>query len=65
MHIDELLPLTKIKDTSDLLLKIGVFSILRINGELIPQEDTSVITAETMEELLIQVNRRWILHPIP
>ena len=43
------------RNASDLHLKVGVYPVLRINGELLAQEDRSVITEETMQMLLKEV----------
>jgi twitching motility protein PilT len=39
------------RGASDLHLKVGGFPVLRINGELMAQEDIAVITPETMDKL--------------
>ncbi len=55
MHIDELLRMTTARGASDLHLKAGALPFLRINGELVAQEDLHVITADTMKSLLNDV----------
>lgn len=55
MHINDLLDMTVTKGASDLHLKTGGFPVLRINGELVPQEHITKITAEAMKELFTQV----------
>jgi len=47
MLIDDLLRMTTARGASDLHLKAGSFPVLRINGELIAQEDMSLITGDT------------------
>jgi len=55
MHIDDLLRMATARGASDLHLKVGGLPVLRINGELIAQEDMTVITGETMQTLLTEV----------
>ncbi len=55
MHIDDLLGMAVTKGASDLHLKIGGFPVLRINGELVPQEHMTVITAEDIQALFTEV----------
>ncbi len=55
MHIDDLLRMATARGASDLHLKVGGLPVLRINGDLIAQEDMTVITGETMEALLTEV----------
>jgi twitching motility protein PilT len=51
MHINDLLAIATAKAASDLHLKVGGFPVLRINGELVAQEDIAVITDEVMKML--------------
>jgi len=55
MHIDELLRMTVDKDASDLHLKAGGVPVLRINGELVPQEMMPAMTSEDMKQVLEEV----------
>jgi twitching motility protein PilT len=55
MHINELLGMAIAKRASDLHLKVGGFPVLRIDGELIAQEDMVVITGEVMNVLFSEV----------
>ncbi|MCK4274087.1 MAG: type IV pilus twitching motility protein PilT [Dehalococcoidales bacterium] len=55
MRIDDLLRMATARGASDLHLKVGGLPVLRINGDLISQEDMTVITGETMEALLTEV----------
>lgn len=55
MHINDLLAMTIACGASDLHLKVGGFPVLRINGELIAQEDSAVITGEDMDTIFHQV----------
>ena len=55
MHINELLRMTTARGASDLHLKVGSVPVLRINGEIVAQEDMSVITGETMKSFLNEV----------
>lgn len=50
MHINDLLSMAIARGASDLHLKVGGFPVLRINGELMAQEDIGVITPETMDK---------------
>jgi len=51
MHIDDLLQMTMTRGASDLHLKTGGVPVLRINGELIPQDDMPAITAEEIRQV--------------
>ena len=55
MHIDELLSMTVDKDASDLHLKAGGAPVLRINGELVPQETMPAMTSEDMKQVFEEV----------
>ncbi|MCK4862946.1 MAG: type IV pilus twitching motility protein PilT [Dehalococcoidales bacterium] len=55
MHINDLLRMTTARGASDLHLKVGGLPVLRINGELIAQEDMGLITGEIMQTLLNEV----------
>ena len=55
MHIDELLRMTTTRGASDLHLKAGALPFLRINGELVAQEDMRVVTADDMKSFLNEV----------
>ena len=61
MHINDLLGITVAKDASDLHLKAGSSPVLRINGELVRQEQIPEMIAEDMkklfEELTIEEQR--------
>ena len=51
MHIDDLLRMTVTKGASDLHLKVGGFPVLRINGQLAPQDKMPEMTAEDMRHV--------------
>jgi len=55
MHIDDLLRMTVVKGASDLHLKVGGAPVLRINGELIPQDEMPEITAEDMKQVFEEI----------
>ncbi len=55
MHIDDLLRMTVTKDASDLHLKAGGVPVLRINGELVPQEQMTEMTSEDMKQVFEEV----------
>mgnify|MGYP001231013982 CR=1 FL=1 len=55
MHINNLLTMAVTNGASDLHLKVGSVPILRINGELVLQENLAVITGEIMEALFTEV----------
>ena len=55
MHIDDLLGITVAKGASDLHLKTGGVPVLRINGELVPQDEMPEMTSEDMKQLFEQV----------
>ena len=52
VQVQDLLKLTIESGASDLHLKAGGVPVLRINGELIPQEGMPEMTAEDMERLV-------------
>jgi len=54
MHIHDLLHLTVAKGASDLHLKAGGVPILRIDGELVPQQQMPEMTSEDMEQVFEQ-----------
>jgi len=54
MHIDDLLRLTVAKGASDLHLKVGRVPILRVDGELVPQEQMPEMTTEDMEQVFME-----------
>jgi twitching motility protein PilT len=56
MEMNELLKLMVNKGASDLHLTVSSPQILRIDGELIPQEDLPPLTAEDIELVLEQVS---------
>lgn len=56
MEMNELLKLMVNKGASDLHLTVSSPPVLRINGELIPQEDLPPLTAEDIELALEQVS---------
>lgn len=58
MDIDNLLELVIKKRSSDLHLKVGRPPVLRIDGELVPQEDLPSLTAKDTEIILGQVTSR-------
>ena len=55
MQIDELLKLMVNKAASDLHLTVTSPPVFRIDGELIPQEDLSTMTARDIELVLEQI----------
>ena len=55
MHIHDLLRLTVTKGASDLHLKAGALPVLRINGQLVPQEEMPEMTAENMKQVFEEV----------
>jgi len=55
MHIDELLRMTVTKSASDLHLKVRGVPVLRINGELVPQEEMGEVTAEGMKQFFEEI----------
>jgi twitching motility protein PilT len=55
MHINDLLGMSVARSASDLHLKTGSYPVLRINGELIGQTDTGVITPEDMGKIFQDV----------
>jgi twitching motility protein PilT len=55
MHINDLLKMAISRNASDLHLKVGSRPILRVNGELIIQEDYAIITLEDMDIIYHEV----------
>ena len=55
MHIDDLLRMTVTKGASDLHLKVGGVPVLRINGQLIPQDEVSAMTSQDMKQVFEEV----------
>ena len=55
MHIDDLLRMTIAKGASDLHLKGGGVPVLRINGQLIPQDEMPEMTSEDMKQVFEEV----------
>ena len=55
MHVNDLLAMAVARGASDLHLKVGSFPVLRVNGELMVQEDTAVITPEAMDVIFNEV----------
>jgi twitching motility protein PilT len=58
VKIDQLLRLTIDKRASDLHLKVGSPPVLRIDGELMPQDDLPPLTTEDTESILAQVTTK-------
>jgi twitching motility protein PilT len=52
MHVDDLLRMTVTNGASDLHLKVGGVPVLRINGQLLPQDEMSVMTSQDMKQVL-------------
>ncbi|MHB0859132.1 MAG: type IV pilus twitching motility protein PilT [Anaerolineae bacterium] len=55
MHVDELLHLTARREASDIHLKVGRPPVLRIHGELTPQDQYQPLRPEDMERIYSQV----------
>ncbi len=55
MSIDELLRMTVTKGASDLHLKAGSVPVLRIDGEIIPQEEIAEMSSEDMRRVFEEV----------
>ncbi len=55
MHIDDLLRMTVTMGASDLHLKVGGVPVLRINGQLIPQDEMSTMTSQDMKQIFEEV----------
>jgi len=55
MHIDDLLRMTVTNGASDLHLKVGGVPVLRINGQLIPQDEMSAMTSQDMNQVFEEV----------
>ena len=55
MHIDDLLRLAVKKSASDLHIKVSNFPILRIDGELVPQDIYPKVTTEWIEKSLKEI----------
>jgi twitching motility protein PilT len=58
VKIDQLLRLTIDKRASDLHLKVGSPPVLRIDGELMPQDDLPPLTTEDTESILAQATTK-------
>lgn len=58
MHINDLLRMTVSKGASDLHLKAGGVPVLRINGELVPQDDMTETTSEAMKQVFEEVTAK-------
>lgn len=56
MHIDDLLRMTVANGASDLHLKAGGVPVLRINGELAPQDGMSKITSADMKQVFEEIS---------
>ena len=54
MHINDLLSMTVAKGASDLYLKTGGSPVLRINGELVRQEQIPEMTSQDIKGLLVE-----------
>ena len=55
MHIDDLLRMTVTMGASDLHLKVGGVPVLRINGQLILQDEMSTMTSQDMKQIFEEV----------
>ena len=55
MHINDLLRMTVTKGASDLHLKGGGVPVLRINGQLIPQDEMPEMTSQDMKQVFDEV----------
>ncbi|MBI4715739.1 MAG: type IV pilus twitching motility protein PilT [Nitrospirae bacterium] len=55
MNLNDMLKLAVSKGASDLHLKVGMFPILRVNGELSPLEDLGRVAPETILTIASQV----------
>jgi len=55
MDIDDLLRMTLAKGASDLHLKAGGVPVVRINGELVPQDEMPEMTSQDMGQVLEKV----------
>ena len=55
MHINNLLAMAVAKGASDLHIKVGGLPVLRIDGELVPQEELASVTKEIMEGLFQEI----------
>jgi len=55
MHVDDLLRMTVTNGASDLHLKVGGVPVLRINGQLIPQDEMSAMTSQDMNQVFEEV----------
>jgi len=55
VHINDLLAMTVTKSASDLHLKVGGVPVLRINGELVPQDEMLEMTSEDMKQVFEEV----------
>jgi twitching motility protein PilT len=55
MHINDLLSMATARGASDLHLKVGGFPVLRVNGELLFQEDIGIMTSKAMETIFTEI----------
>lgn len=55
MNIDDLFDMTVARGASDLHLKVGGVPVLRINGQLVPQDEMPEMTSEDMKQFFEQV----------
>jgi len=55
MHTDDLLRMMMAKGASDLHLKAGGVPVLRINGELVPQDEMPKIASEDMKQAIEEI----------
>ena len=55
MDIDDLLRMTLAKGASDLHLKVGGVPVVRINGELFPQDEMPEMTSQDMGQVFEKV----------
>jgi twitching motility protein PilT len=56
MHINNLLAMAVAKGASDLHIKVGGRPVLRIDGELVMQEELAAVTEEMMERLFQEIS---------
>ena len=55
MHIDDLLRMTVTNGASDLHLKAGGAPVLRISGELVPQDEMPEMTSADMKQVFEEI----------
>lgn len=55
MDVVELIRIAKARNASDLHLSVGSPAMLRVNGELVPAVDSTLLTAEDMQEGFNQI----------